>query len=73
MFAAAQSHTTASAIAPLPTDLAAAELVQQVRRVGVNLNQIARMMNELRVPPPADLSDVLSDIRGFMRRVRRAP
>lgn len=42
-------------------------LTEQVRRVGVNLNQIARRMNELRTPPPPDFEALLRDIRRYVR------
>ena len=53
-----------------PGNLAAANLALQVRRVGVNLNQIAHRMNELRIPPPDDLSTVLGEIRSLLRQAR---
>jgi hypothetical protein len=40
--------------------------------VGVNLNQIAHRMNELRLPPPDDLAEVLAEIRSIMRQTRAA-
>jgi hypothetical protein len=60
----------AGASAILPGHLAAADLALQVRRVGVNLNQIAHRMNELRIPPPDDLSTVLGEIRSLLRQAR---
>src|SRR4051812_18099144 len=44
-------------------------LADQMRRVGVNLNQIVHRMNEMRTPPP-ELSSILSEIRTYVRRVR---
>lgn len=35
----------------------------ELRRQGVNLNQIAHRMNALGVPPPPELIEVLSSIR----------
>lgn len=43
-------------------------LAEQMRRVGVNLNQIAHRMNEQRSPPPRELIPVLSEIRAYVRR-----
>jgi hypothetical protein len=45
-------------------------LIDQVRRVGTNLNQIAHRMNELRIPPPRELTLILDEIRGLVRKVR---
>jgi hypothetical protein len=45
-------------------------LAEQVRRVGVNINQIAHRMNELRIPPPTDLMPVLEEIRSYVRQAR---
>jgi Bacterial mobilisation protein (MobC) len=45
-------------------------LAEQLRRVGVNLNQIAHRMNELRIPPPRELTMVLDEIRTYVRQVR---
>lgn len=53
---------------PSVTDeLAARELAHQVRMVGVNLNQIARRMNEEHSPPP-DLLVLLDEIRAYVRQ-----
>lgn len=45
-------------------------LIDQLRRVGTNLNQIAHRMNELRIPPPRDLVMVLDEIRAYVRQAR---
>jgi Bacterial mobilisation protein (MobC) len=50
--------------------MAARLLAEQMRRVGVNLNQIARRMNEQRIPPPRELTMVLDEIRAYVREVR---
>ena len=55
---------------PARRDPSALVLAEQIRRVGVNLNQIARRMNEQRLPPPRELSGVLEEIRSYVRRVR---
>jgi hypothetical protein len=41
-----------------------------MRKVGVNLNQIARRMNEQRIPPPHELTMVLDEIRTYVRQVQ---
>jgi hypothetical protein len=51
-------------------DPATRVLIDQVRRVGTNLNQIAHRMNELRIPPPHELTLVLDEIRRLVRKVR---
>ena len=45
-------------------------LAEQLRRIGVNLNQIAHRMNELRIPPPRELTMVLDEIRDYVRKIR---
>lgn len=50
---APSAHTPAYATIENP---ATRLLAEQVRRVGVNINQIAHRMNELRIPPPGDLA-----------------
>ncbi len=45
-------------------------LAEQIRRVGVNINQIAHRMNELRIPPPIDLAPLLDEIRSYVRQAR---
>lgn len=57
---------------PLPSsrsEFALRSLAEQMRRVGVNLNQIAHRMNEQRVPPPPELTMVLDEIRTYVRKV----
>ena len=49
---------------------AARLLEEQVRRIGVNINQIAHRMNALDIPPPADLGSLLSEIRLYVRQAR---
>jgi len=51
-------------------EYASRNLAEQLRRVGVNLNQIARRMNEQRIPPPRELTMLLDDIRAYVRQVR---
>jgi hypothetical protein len=46
-------------------------LAEELRRVGVNLNQIARRMNEQRTPPPRELTMLLDDIRAYVGQARQ--
>jgi hypothetical protein len=46
-------------------------LAEEMRRVGVNLNQIARRMNEQRTPPPRELTILLDDIRSYVGQARQ--
>lgn len=52
----------------LETVVATLALAQQLRKVGVNLNQMVRVMNLHRSPPPPELVMVLADIRHCVRR-----
>jgi Bacterial mobilisation protein (MobC) len=45
-------------------------LIDQLRRIGTNLNQIAHRMNERRTPPPRELTMLLDDIRAYVRQAR---
>mgnify|MGYP001228429581 CR=1 FL=1 len=49
--------------APLPGELG---LAQQLRKIGVNVNQIAHHCNRFQVPPPADLAPLLAEIRSLL-------
>jgi hypothetical protein len=51
------------------SEFALRSLAEQMRRVGVNLNQIAHRMNEQRIPPPRELTLVLDEIRTYVRKV----
>lgn len=58
---------SASAITTPAPDPAAYALAEQVRRVGVNLNQIAHRFNEQGIAPsPDELHAVLTDIRRYV-------
>jgi hypothetical protein len=46
-------------------------LLLHLSRLGNNLNQIARRLNELRLPAPDDLAPLLAEIRGILRAVRQ--
>jgi len=41
---------------------------EQLKRLGNNLNQIARVLNATRNPPPEDLAALLNDIRRVLNR-----
>lgn len=43
--------------------------VEALKRIGSNINQIARHMNTHNAPPPADLAPLLSDIRAIVAKV----
>ena len=47
----------------LPAEIS---LVTQLRKIGVNVNQIAHHCNRFQVPPPAELGPLLSEIRGLL-------
>jgi hypothetical protein len=55
---------------PHPQERRQRILAEQMRKVGVNLNQIARRMNEQRIPPPRELTMVLDEIRTYVRQVQ---
>ncbi len=42
---------------------------EQMKRIGNNLNQIARQMNALRVPSLDELDEVLRELRDLLRRM----
>src|SRR5262249_47862689 len=46
-------------------------LAEEMHRVGVNLNQIARRMNEQRIPPPRELTMLLDAMRGYVGQARQ--
>ena len=41
-------------------------LVTQLRKIGVNVNQIAHHCNRFQVPPPAELEPLLTEIRSLL-------
>jgi hypothetical protein len=47
-------------------------LTNQLRKVGTNLNQIARRMNERQIPPPRELTMLLDQIRDLVRQAHEA-
>jgi hypothetical protein len=66
---ARKSRNRAVLFSDLPTeDTGARELAHQVHKVGVNLNQIARLMNTFQAPPPEELHDILKQIRVYVRQ-----
>lgn len=44
----------------------------QLRRIGVNLNQIAHRLNAQDLPAPAELTPLLTEIRSLLAPVRAA-
>jgi Bacterial mobilisation protein (MobC) len=51
---------------PLPIVPAELDLATQLRKIGVNVNQIAHHCNRYQTPPPADLAPLLTEIRGLL-------
>ena len=41
-------------------------LTTQLRKIGVNVNQIARHCNRFQVPPPVELGPLLTEIRSLL-------
>jgi hypothetical protein len=61
----------ADAVVPRPSHSPAAlALAEQIRRVGVNLNQVASRLNERRHPVPPGIPALVEEIRSFVRQVR---
>ena len=54
----------------LPDEL---KLAQQLRKIGVNVNQIAHHCNRFQVPPPAELAPLLSEIRSLLNATWSRP
>jgi hypothetical protein len=59
---------TDRAAAATPAGRRRQALAEQMRKVGVNLNQIAHRMNEQRIPPPRELVMILDEIRAYVRQ-----
>lgn len=53
-------------IAPVMVDAVEIGLAQQLRKIGVNVNQIAHHCNRFQVPPPAELNPLLTEIRALL-------
>ena len=49
-----------------PTEPGALSLAQQLRKIGVNVNQIAHHCNRHQVPPPDALAPLLTEIRALL-------
>ena len=49
-----------------PAEPGALSLAQQLRMIGVNVNQIAHHCNRHQVPPPDGLSPLLAEIRALL-------
>jgi hypothetical protein len=56
--------------APPPPPVAMTDRLthEQLKRLGNNLNQIARFVNAMRKPPPAGLEPLLADVRAALKR-----
>ena len=46
-------------------------LALQIHKVGVNLNQITRLMNTYQMPPPPELRDLIDQIRLYVRQANQ--
>lgn len=66
----AASEITKKLHTPVRRDFAKQALAEQVRKVGTNLNQIAKRLNERRIDPPRELNVVLAEIRTLVREAR---
>lgn len=67
---ARKSRSNNGSAADPTEDTAARALAHQVHKVGVNLNQIARQMNTFQKPPPAELDELLHQIRSYIRQAQ---
>ncbi|MBJ7532937.1 plasmid mobilization relaxosome protein MobC [Rhodomicrobium vannielii ATCC 17100] len=66
----APEDISTEATVPLsPEAYAARQLADQVRRIGINLNQIAHRLNMLDQPMPSELPPLLTDIRRYMQLI----
>lgn len=56
--------------APPPPPVAMTDRLtyEQLKKIGNNLNQIARFVNTMRKPPPPSLEPLLADIRAVLNR-----
>lgn len=66
---APDEHLPASGIPLSPEAHETRQLADQIRRVGINLNQIAHRLNMLDQPMPGELPEVLEDIRRYVQLV----
>lgn len=47
------------------------EVWHELRRIGVNINQIAHHCNTHQVPPPLELGPILTELKSLMQRLMR--
>jgi hypothetical protein len=59
------SRDPREAIHPFAMDAAT---FHEIRRLGVNLNQIARRLNAQDIPPPPELAPLLAEIHAALRK-----
>lgn len=48
--------------------LALSSVVTELRKIGVNVNQIAKHCNTFQMPPPAELNPLLGELRTLLNR-----
>ncbi len=58
---------------PIPPFAMEPSSFHQIRRLGVNLNQIAHRLNALDLPPPPELAPLLRQIRAALQKALPAP
>jgi hypothetical protein len=63
------AKTGVGAAPPTPEGLAAWELAHEVRKIGVDLNQLARLLKVLKQPEPPELTALLPQVRLYMQEV----
>ena len=69
-FAASAGSTTPL---PLVPQSEAKALAFQIQKVGANLNQMIKAMHSFRRPPPPELTQLLGEIRHFVRQAQKLP
>jgi Bacterial mobilisation protein (MobC) len=68
-----KSRQTAKTANRHPLELLEPARFHELRRIGVNLNQIARHCNRYQVPPPAGVEQLVSDLLAILNRSGPAP
>jgi hypothetical protein len=68
-----QSTPEEGPVPPLMADSEVRSLAFQMQKVGVNLNQIVKAMHSFRRPPPPELTQLLGEIRAYVRQAQKLP
>jgi hypothetical protein len=68
-----KSRQTAKTANRHPLELLEPARFHELRRIGVNLNQIARHCNRYQVPPPTGVEQLVSDLLAILNRTGPAP